>query len=344
MSSRNTSQMPKQCVRVYVKVSPPSFIIHLSWLMCWKKTQKKTKWLTEEGGKIQRGSLEFRTEWQDISMFNELQHLQKSSWGLSSIPVKTNSSCLVIFLYLWETVFRFFFCFVLFSSPLQLLIPAFTTFSSLLVSSQLTLENHFMFSHCDDWQQTVNATHFSLNCRLCCVNSMCTYTHTSELDQENWTKLCGPISDILLHTWLWYNHYFPENTWHRHVLYDEGKASVGVWCSGQCSPTYLSIVAEPLHAFLEIIHGWDLFQLDNVPSHKAKIVQERFEKKHNTKSLRLKASVTRCLSKPSEVWWNPYLLLLCMKKRGKRYWAIGHYATPRIFEWVIIPMEAGRQC
>ena len=46
--------------------------------------------------------------------------------------------------------------------------------------------------------------------------------------------------------------------------------------------TYLSIDADRVHAFVEMVFldGCGLFQQDNMPRHKAKMVQEWFEK-HN---------------------------------------------------------------
>ncbi|KAK3570021.1 hypothetical protein QTP86_009164 [Hemibagrus guttatus] len=50
--------------------------------------------------------------------------------------------------------------------------------------------------------------------------------------------------------------------------------------------TYLSIVAEHVHPFMEMVFpdGCGLFQQDNVPCHKAKMVQEWFDE-HNESEL-----------------------------------------------------------
>ena len=48
-------------------------------------------------------------------------------------------------------------------------------------------------------------------------------------------------------------------------------------------PTYLSIVADHEQPFMEAVFpdGCGLLQQDNVPCHKAKMVQERFEEHNN---------------------------------------------------------------
>ncbi|KAK3532978.1 hypothetical protein QTP70_006210 [Hemibagrus guttatus] len=69
---------------------------------------------------------------------------------------------------------------------------------------------------------------------------------------------------------------------------------------GSCNPcdvtltrtTYLSIVADHVHPFMETVfpHGCGLFQQDNVPCHKAKMVQEWFDE-HNNKFEKLRQAL-----------------------------------------------------